>query len=45
MKGVKRVYRFLGSVFQGLKLVMAEGSKEVSQVFWFCVAGSETCKD
>ena len=43
-KGVRRVYRFSGSVLQPLRLVKAEGSKEVSLVSWFSVADSETYK-
>ena len=38
------VYRFTGSVLQGLRRVKAEGSKESSQIFRFSVAGSETFK-
>ena len=44
LKGVRRVHRISSSVLQGLRLVMAEGRKDVSQVFRFSVAGSETCK-
>ena len=39
-----RGHRISGSVLQGLRLVKAERGKEGSLVFWFVVAGSETCK-
>ena len=44
LKGVRRFHRFSGSVFQGLRLVKAEGSKEGSHVFRFSDAGSESSR-